>query len=60
MQQVYAELFTDSMGNHQRHIVVLQVTKSLVDHLNSSMKLAIDKADDAEAEAAHIQVQVGM
>lgn len=38
----------------------LQVTKSLVDHLNSSMKSAIDKADDAEAEAAHIRVQVGL
>eukprot|EP00775_Hariotina_reticulata_P002473 gene2473-2776_t len=33
----------------------LQVTKSLVDHLNSSMKAAIDKADDAEADAAHIR-----
>lgn len=35
-----------------------QVTKSLVDHLNESMKAAVDKADDAEAEVVHVQEQV--
>lgn len=38
----------------------LQVTKSLVDHLNSSMKAAIDKADDAEAEVSHARAQVSI
>ena len=38
----------------------LQVTKSLVDHLNSSMKEAIDKADDAEADAAQARAEVSV
>lgn len=37
---------------------VLQVTQSLVDHLNANLKSAIDKADDAEAEAALVKQQV--
>lgn len=36
----------------------MQVTQSLVDHLNSNLKSAIDKADDAEAEAVAVQQQV--
>jgi len=36
----------------------LQVTQSLVDHLNTNLKAAIDKADDAEAEAVQIKQQV--
>lgn len=37
----------------------LQVTQSLVDHLNTNLKAAIDKADDAEAEAVQVKQQVG-
>jgi hypothetical protein len=36
----------------------LQVTQSLVDHLNTNLKAAVDKADDAEAEAAQVKQQV--
>lgn len=38
---------------------LLQVTQSLVDHLNTNLKAAIDKADDAEAEAVQVKQQVG-
>lgn len=37
----------------------MQVTQSLVDHLNTNLKAAIDKADDAEAEAVQAKQQVG-
>jgi hypothetical protein len=37
---------------------VMQVTQSLVDHLNTNLKAAIDKADDAEAEAVQVKHQV--
>ena len=40
-------------------VFVLQVTQSLVDHLNTNLKAAIDKADDAEAEAVQVKQQVG-
>ncbi|KAF6255821.1 hypothetical protein COO60DRAFT_1627408 [Scenedesmus sp. NREL 46B-D3] len=36
----------------------LQVTQSLVQHLNTNMKLAIDKADDAEADSMHVKQQL--
>lgn len=39
-------------------VATLQVTQSLVDHLNSNLKAAIDKADDAEAEAVQVKQQV--
>jgi hypothetical protein len=37
---------------------VLQVTQSLVQHLNTNMKTAIDKADDAEADSVQAKQQV--
>jgi hypothetical protein len=49
------------LQNGNRHNVCctfLQVTQSLVDHLNTNLKAAIDKADDAEAEAVQVQQQV--
>lgn len=36
----------------------LQVTQSLVQHLNTNMKVAIDKADDAEADSVQAKQQV--
>jgi hypothetical protein len=39
-------------------LLLLQVTQSLVDHLNTNLKSAIDKADDAEADAAAFKQQV--
>lgn len=36
----------------------VQVTQSLVDHLNTNLKAAIDKADDAETEAVQAKQQV--
>lgn len=41
-----------------RHCFHAQVTQSLVDHLNTNLKAAIDKADDAEAEAVQVKQQV--
>jgi hypothetical protein len=39
-------------------LLCLQVERSLVQHLNSSLKDAVDKADDAEAEAMQVKQQV--
>jgi hypothetical protein len=39
-------------------VVWLQVTQSLVQHLNTNMKVAIDKADDAEADSVQAKQQV--
>jgi hypothetical protein len=36
----------------------VQVTQSLVQHLNTNMKVAIDKADDAEADSGQAKQQV--
>jgi hypothetical protein len=40
------------------NLLCMQVERSLVQHLNSSLKAAVDKADDAEAEAVEIKQQV--
>jgi hypothetical protein len=41
-----------------RCLLCLQVTQSLVQHLNTNMKVAIDKADDAEADSVQAKQQV--